>query len=193
MATATTTKKVTLDDLIQYLAESRKLLDEEMAARVREREADMAAWEAKLDKSMEKFTNSEVEIVEHLITPNVFKKFSDFGFTFTETTRNHVLTDGHGHTLAEIDAEFHNGQDIMVVEVKAHPGTDDVGRLIKNMTLLRDMNKFPGKNLYGSLAGAVVSDLVRDEAIKAGFFVLCQSGDTMQIMPDDKSFKPKRW
>jgi hypothetical protein len=148
---------------------------------------------AKLDQKIGRVTGSFGEVIEHLIMPNVLAKFRALGFTFNEIYRNHQIQRNDGTTAAEIDAEFHNGEAIMIVEVKAHPDTDDVGRLLKKMSVLREFNKFPDKKLYGALAAAVIGNDVRDKAIGSGFYVLEQSGDTMQILPADKDFRPKEW
>ena len=162
----------------------------------KEREASDRRWEQRmerLDRQMGKVTSSFGEVIEHLVTPNVMKKFRKLGFTFNDSFRGHQIQDAVGKTRGEIDVEFHNGTDIMVVEVKAHPDRDDVGRLIKKMTILRELEKYPGKALYGALAAAVITDEVRDLAIGHGFYVLEQSGDTMRILPADTAFKPKQW
>ncbi|MDR2865296.1 MAG: hypothetical protein LBV68_06800, partial [Spirochaetaceae bacterium] len=88
---------------------------------------------------------------------------------------------------------FQNGEDIMIVEVKTHPTTDDIVRHAKRMTLLQTRDMYPGLNLYGAIAAAVIDDETREAAIEQGFYVLEQSGDTMKILPDDPDFKPRRW
>jgi hypothetical protein len=51
----------------------------------------------------------------------------------------------------------------------------------------KDMRKF-----YGAVAGAVISKGVREFALKNGFYVIAQSGDTMTIdVPE--GFTPKAW
>ncbi|MDR2865470.1 MAG: hypothetical protein LBV68_07680, partial [Spirochaetaceae bacterium] len=84
-------------------------------------------------------------------------------------------------------------EDIMIVEVKTHPGTDDIVRHTKRMTLLQTQNIYPGLKLYGAIAAAVIDDETRNYAIGQGFYVLEQSGDTMKILPDDPDFEPRRW
>ncbi|MDR2864702.1 MAG: hypothetical protein LBV68_03720, partial [Spirochaetaceae bacterium] len=96
-------------------------------------------------------------------------------------------------TLTEIDTVFQNGDDIMIVEVKTHPTTDDIVRHTKRMALLQARNMYPGLKLYGAIAAAVIDDETRNYAIGQGFYVLEQSGDTMKILPDDPDFKPRRW
>jgi hypothetical protein len=49
-----------------------------------------------------------------------------------------------------------------------------------------------GRRLLGAVAGAIAPEEVKAFAVKNGFFVLEQSGDTVRIsVPAD--FKPKEW
>ncbi|MDR2864319.1 MAG: hypothetical protein LBV68_01750 [Spirochaetaceae bacterium] len=146
-----------------------------------------------IDKRLGKLTNRIGEIIEHLVTPNVLEKFKKMGFSFNRTARNIYIQDKDGKTLTEIDTVFQNGEDVMIVEVKTHPTTDDIVRHAKRMTLLQTQNMYPGLNLYGAIAAAVIDDETRNFAIEQGFYVLEQSGDTMKILPDDPDFKPKKW
>jgi hypothetical protein len=45
----------------------------------------------------------------------------------------------------------------------------------------------------GAIAGGIVRDSVKDYALKNGFYVLEQSGDTMSIAAVPEAWKPKRW
>ncbi|MDR2864720.1 MAG: hypothetical protein LBV68_03810 [Spirochaetaceae bacterium] len=146
-----------------------------------------------IDKRLGKLTNRIGEIIEHLVTPNVLEKFKKMGFSFDSTARNIQIQDKDGKTLTEIDTVFQNGEDLMIVEVKTHPTTDDIGRHIKRMTQLKTHKRYAGLNLYGAIAAAVIDGETRNYAIEQGFYVLEQSGDTMKILPDDPDFKPKRW
>jgi hypothetical protein len=185
------------------LEEERRRREAALEEERKRREASQKAWEisqkawdarmADLDKRLGKVTNSLGEIVEHLVTPNVLSKFKTLGFTFTETTRRHEVTNRDGKVVAELDVEFHNGEDVMIVEVKTQPTTRDVGRFAKVLEMLRTLGKFPGKNLYGAIAGAVFGSAAREKAIRYGFYVLEQSGDTMQIAPDITRDKARVW
>ncbi|MDR2864256.1 MAG: hypothetical protein LBV68_01435 [Spirochaetaceae bacterium] len=180
----------------------RRQEEAEENARKKQEEADRRQQEAaflaeqrmkQIDKRLGKLTNRVGEIIEHLITPNVLEKFKKMGFSFSRTARNIYIQDKDGKTLTEIDTVFQNGEDIMIVEVKTHPTTDDIIRHAKRMILLKTQNMYPGLNLYGAIAAAVIDDETREAAIGQGFYVLEQSGDTMKILPDDPDFKPKRW
>jgi hypothetical protein len=62
------------------------------------------------------------------------------------------------------------------------------------MEKLRDYGDEHGdkRKLLGAVAGAVASKEVKDFAVKSGFFVLEQSGDTIRISVP-KGFTPREW
>jgi hypothetical protein len=71
----------------------------------------------------------------------------------------------------------------------------DIEEHIKRMEILR---RYPHRfrdgrvKLLGALAGAIVTEPVRDHIIKNGFFLLEQSGDTMLVNVPE-GFKPREW
>jgi hypothetical protein len=82
----------------------------------------------------------------------------------------------------------------MAVEIKGKLLQKDVNDHLKRMKILHDYGNEHGdtRKLLGAVAGAVVRKDARDYAIKNGFYVIEQSGDTVKIeMP--KGFKPKTW
>jgi hypothetical protein len=94
----------------------------------------------------------------------------------------------------EIDLFLENGDCAVAVEVKANLKTDDVSDHMNRMEKLRvyaDARK-DARKFYGAVAGAVMSKEAREFALKNGFYVIAQSGDTMTIdVPEN--FKPKAW
>jgi len=80
------------------------------------------------------------------------------------------------------------------VEVKARPHQADVEHHIKRMELLS--HRYAARNdkrtLLGAVAGAIMSNTVRDYIQKKGFYAIEQSGDTVKInIPE--GFKPRKW
>jgi hypothetical protein len=132
--------------------------------------------------------------VEHLVAPNLVKKFNAFGFNFTKYGPNLAISDKSRNIAAEVDIFLENGDCAIAVEVKAQLKIDDIKEHVERMETLRryasarqDTRKF-----YGAVAGAIIHDSVREYALKTGFFVVSQSGDTMKINVP-KGFKPRAW
>ena len=146
------------------------------------------------DKLVGKLSNRFGELAEHLVVPNIKEKFKTRGFTFEEISPNKRIEDAFGNRIVEIDILLENSDTVMVVEVKAKPGEKDVDEHIDRMNLLRrradarqDKRKF-----YGSIAGAIINNEVRNYILKSGFYVIEQTGDTVKINTP-KGFKPREW
>jgi hypothetical protein len=96
--------------------------------------------------------------------------------------------------IAEFDILLENGESSIGVEVKAKPSCSDVADHVQRLNVLRrnkDKNGAKRKS-YGALAGAIMPSDVRTVALKAGFYVIVQTGDTVMIdVPE--GFTPKAW
>ncbi|MCL2067551.1 MAG: hypothetical protein FWG99_08815 [Treponema sp.] len=132
------------------------------------------------DRQISRLGNRFGELAEHLVAPNIKEKFRDLGFKFEQISLDHSIYDGNGRCLAEIDILLENGDIAMVVEVKAKPRENDVDEHVKRIEVLRrradarnDRRKF-----QGAIAGAIMSDSVRNYAHKAGFYIVEQTGVT---------------
>jgi hypothetical protein len=147
------------------------------------------------DKKIGELGNRFGELAEHLVAPSIMRKFNDLGFQFNDRSENHeICEDGNPNLSTELDILLENGEIAIAVEVKAKPKQADVDEHISRMEILRrkadrhnDTRKF-----RGAIAGAIMIDAVRNYAIKKGFYVIEQSGDTVLInIPE--GFKPREW
>ncbi|MDR1352294.1 MAG: hypothetical protein LBK05_03335, partial [Treponema sp.] len=80
------------------------------------------------------------------------------------------------------------------VEVKTKPTVEDVKDHIGRMEKLRRYADGHGdsRRLMGAVAGAIFPDGVKSFALKSGFYVIEQAGDTAKIdVPD--GFIPREW
>jgi len=133
------------------------------------------------------------EMVEHLVAPSIKEKFRALNFNFDHISQNHQISD-NGRTLAEIDLLLENGDIVIAVEVKSKPLEKDVDRHIQRMEILRQKAdiRHDDRKYQGAIAGAIMSDEVRNYAHKAGFYVIEQTGDTVKInIPE--MFKAREW
>ncbi|MDR0706557.1 MAG: hypothetical protein LBF60_01590, partial [Treponema sp.] len=130
------------------------------------------------------------------VSPNLLKKFNALGYAFGKSGPHIKYEDVNtGKTLAEVDVQLENGGCVLAVEVKTNPTTDDVDGHVKRMEVLRRYADFHNdkRDYLGAIAGGIMSESVRNYALKRGFYVLEQSGDTMNIAATPESWKPKRW
>jgi hypothetical protein len=174
------------EDFDRGMRESR----EEFDRRMQETDRRIQETNQQLGKLGRKFGSA----VEHLVAPNLVEKFNALGFTFTKYGPNVAISDKARHLAAEIDLFLENGDCAIAVEVKAQLKIDDVKEHVERMETLRryadarqDARKF-----YGAVAGAIIHDNVKEYALKTGFYVVSQSGDTMKIdVPE--GFEPREW
>ena len=145
------------------------------------------------DKLIGDLGNRFGEMVEHLVAPSIKEKFNALNFNFDHISQNHKITD-NDRTLAEIDLLLENGNLAIAVEVKANPAQKDVDNHVRRMEVLRQKaDENNDKHKYqGAIAGAIMSDEVRNYAHKTGFYVIEQTGDTVRInIPE--GFEARVW
>jgi len=134
------------------------------------------------------------EIIEYMIAPDLPAKFRKLGFTFKNSTIRQDVSDGT-RVLTDIDILLEDGDSVMLVGAKACPTVYDVKELLKNMKIVQQHppRSVRGAKMYGAIAGAVVKDNVKKAAFEAGFYVVMQTGDNVEIVPPPDNFVAKYW
>ncbi|MDR2756986.1 MAG: hypothetical protein LBC20_14910 [Planctomycetaceae bacterium] len=191
--------------------ERRKLAAEEERKEAAERLKKLEAVVERTSRTVERTsrsiddTNKKVghldlrfgELVEHLIAPGISDRFSELGYCFDEVTHPFGFKfKQDGIVVAQADILLENQDTIVVVEIKAKPDSNDVQNFTTKMFAIRgyfEQNPTQNKKiLLGALAGAIFPKHVKQLAIKFGFFVITQRGDTVKIeVPKD--FEPRKF
>jgi hypothetical protein len=146
------------------------------------------------DRKISKLGSRIGDLVEELILPNILEKFSKLGYVFGKVAPNVRYRDSRGVYITEVDILLENGDTVLAVEVKTALTDTDVRDHLRRMEKLRSYadEHQDKRKLLGAVAGAIASEEVKAFAIKNGFFVLEQSGDTVKISVP-KDFKPREW
>jgi hypothetical protein len=176
---------------IKEVAEQQK----ENAEQQRENARLMEERDKRLDKQIGKLGNRFGELVEHLVAPNIKEKFNELGFRFTRTAMDVEIEDPEDpEGSTEVDVLLENGDIAVAVEVKSKPNDKDVNDHIRRMRILRrNADKKQDKRRYqGAIAGAVMSKEIRRYILKKGFYIIEQTGDTVQITIP-RGFKAREW
>jgi hypothetical protein len=137
-----------------------------------------------LDRKMGELGKKLGSIVEHMMIPNIKEKFGRLGYTFEKSSPNVLIEDRINKIYAEIDIFLENGDCAMVVEVKTQPNNNDIRDHVKRMEKVRryaDLRQDKRK-LYGAVAGAIIPENVKEHGLKEGFYIIEQSGDTVNIV-----------
>jgi hypothetical protein len=146
------------------------------------------------DRKISKLGGRLGELVEHLVSPNILEKFNDLGFQFGKTGTDVRFKDLQGSLIAEVDILLENGDVALAVEVKTKLTIPNVQEHISRMEKLRRYADSHGdrRKLMGAVAGAIIAEGVKPFALKNGFYVLVQAGDTVKIdIPP--GFSPREW
>ena len=146
------------------------------------------------DRKISKLGSRIGDLVEELIVPNILEKFNKLGYVFGKVARRVRYQDARGEHIAEVDLQLEDGDTVLAGEVKTQLTIADVREHLKRMEKLRRYADEHGdrRKLLGAVAGAIASKEVKAFAVKSGFFVLEQSGDTIRISVPE-GFKPREW
>jgi hypothetical protein len=147
-----------------------------------------------LSKQMGGLHRSFGDLAEYPLASNLVTKFRELHYVFTQSAHEVKFQDSNGSTLTEVDVWLENEDYVMAVEIKEKLLKRDVDEHLQRMAILQGYGSDHGdkRKLLGAVAGGILRKDARDYAIKSGFYVIEQSGDTLKIeMP--KGFKPKTW
>jgi predicted nuclease with TOPRIM domain len=177
------------------IAETNRL-QKETAEQMKEtdRRMEETARQMKLtDKKIGDLGNRFGELAEHMVGPSINEKFNALGYHFDAMSPNREVFSPDGKS-AEIDIYLENDEFSIAIEVKSKPLEKDVDRHVERMGIIRRHadKHHDTRKLQGAIAGAIMAETVRNYALKAGFYVITQSGDTVEIdVPE--GFKPREW
>jgi predicted nuclease with TOPRIM domain len=190
-------KQKELAEIQKELAESQK----ELAESQKETDRQMQESGRRMDELSEK-TNKKLgelgrrfgEIVEHLIAPNLIEKLNTMNFDFRIASPNRKYYDSKHQELAEVDVLLENTKIVMAIEVKSKLLASHVQDHLERMDILRAYaDEHDDRRVWlGAVGGALLATDARKAALKAGFYLIEQSGDTVMISVPE-GFKPKEW
>jgi hypothetical protein len=123
---------------------------------------------------------------------NIREKFDVRGYSCTSTHTK--ICDNNGKIMAEFDVLLDYSDFVMAVGVTSQPTEEHVREHVQRMEVLwRYADEHgDGRKHIGAIAGAIINEQVRRYALKSGFYVIEQSGDTVKIDAPE-GFKPKEW
>jgi hypothetical protein len=156
------------------------------------KETDRAVKEA--SRIVGDLSNKLGIVVEHLVLANIKEKFNALGYEFTKAGPSVLIEDFKKRIITQIDAMLENGEFALAVEVKTQLNVSHVDEHVERMEKLRRYADDRGdtRKFLGAVAGAIVADNVKVYALKKGFYVIRQSGDTVTI-ENPQGFEPKTW
>jgi predicted nuclease with TOPRIM domain len=138
--------------------------------------------------------NSIGALVEHLMTPDLTKKFKALGYTFTRFSRDTVLDDHAKNMLAEADMMLENGEYVLLVEVKTQLREEHVAAHSERMSIFgRHADEHGDKRKFlGAIAAPAIEGHLLQMVYDAGFYPITASEDSVEVH-SPQGFKPKEW
>jgi hypothetical protein len=171
---------------------------QETGRQIEETNRQLRKSKKELDRKMGELGNRFGELAEHLVAPNIQAKFTAMGCQIDAYAPGLTIRDHDDQALAELDLFLQSADYVIAVEVKAKPLEKDVDAHIRRLEILRRWvdkthDVFVGhRKIRGAVAGAIVGDEVRQYVLKAGFYMILQTGDTVKIAIPE-GFVPREW
>ncbi len=159
--------------------------------RVAEQQEVNAKKIEQLSDTVNALTGKWGKFVEGLVVPGAVRIFKERGIDVERTSiRNKVRRNGEE---MEIDVLLENEEYIVAIEVKSTLKVEDVNEHIEKLRRFREFfPRFKEQKLIGAVAGIVIEEEADKYAYRRGLFVIGQTGETVNILNDEK-FKPKLW
>ncbi|MBF0134775.1 MAG: DUF3782 domain-containing protein [Magnetococcales bacterium] len=132
------------------------------------------------------------EFVEGLVAPACETLFAQRGIPIHQVSP-HVKAALPGNRHMEIDLLVANTDVVALVEVKSRLTSEDVREHQTRMAEFKEF--FPiyaDKRAMGAMAGILIDKDVDRHVMNAGFFLIVQSGDSVQLA-NDMDFVPRVW
>jgi hypothetical protein len=187
------------DLIVKETARQMKETDRQMKEtdrQMKETDRQMKETDRKMketDRKMGDLGNRFGELAEHLVAPNIMEKFNALGYDFDDISTGRRVKCPNGDSM-EVDILLENETYSIAVEVKAKAKDQDIDHHIKRLEFLRrykDKHR-DSRKLLGAIAGAIMPESVRNYALKAGLYVIEQTGDTVKI-DSPPEFIPREW
>ncbi|MDR0610045.1 MAG: DUF3782 domain-containing protein [Planctomycetaceae bacterium] len=183
------------DRKIEKLSETLEKYAEERREATKNLNEQIQKTSTEMHKAIGELSNRFGEVAEHLVAPGIAARLNELGYHFDTVFEHGLKISENGQVITEVDVLLENEKTIAAVEIKVKPTVHDVKRHLKRMETVRqhfERLRDPRKIFIGGIAGAVFPNAAKDAAIKAGFYVFTQCGDTITIdVPN--GFKPREF
>jgi len=114
------------------------------------------------------------DVIELVLIPGICPAMNKHGHDFDRIAPNMALRK-NGKDYVQADLLLYNTTEVMAVEIKTRLDAEDVEEHIKRLRKLRaieDKLDITGRTLYGAVAGIVIDEQARKNALQAGLYVI---------------------
>ena len=190
------TSPLTYEGILELFRQTDQRIDrkfQEVAEQIEKTNQEVAEQIKKTNQDVGSLTSRIGEIVENMIGGgNIVKQFQALNIAIHSHCRDKTFGTRGTSESGQIDVFLENGGFVILIEVKTKPTQDDVREHIERMKKYRLYGN-DKRRILGAIAGAVVPDKVAEFAHKKGIFVIVQSGEAVEIIPQPEGFTAKEW
>ncbi|RLD50121.1 MAG: hypothetical protein DRJ05_20035 [Bacteroidetes bacterium] len=137
------------------------------------------------------FTSQWGKLIESLVEGDLLNVLTSRGISATETSERRK-GNRNGENF-EFDIIAHNGDEIVIVEVKTTLRPDDVNDYQQTMKKAKIyLPEYANKTIYGAMAYIKADGHADRMAEKKGFFVIRATGNSAAIV-NQKDFEPRKF
>ncbi len=166
-------------------------LDNELKLSKKETELMFRATERKLNKLIYSFEDQWGRLIESLIEGGLVKLMNSRGIEVHRTSTR-VTGDYKGRQY-EFDIIAHNGNEIVIVEVKSGLNVKKVKEILEELSQVKIwLHEYKNYKIYGALAYLKSNEESTKFAERQGLFVIKATGDTSRII-NQEDFIAKTW
>jgi len=185
---------LTYENVLELFAETNKQIGESNR-KAEEIDKRIEKVNKELSRKIADLGNTLGRFAEEQVRADLIDKFDKWGIPVHAVTNHFVQKNDANDFLYEVDILVYNSQYVVALEVKNTLKKDHVD---EHLERLEKIQSFPmvglsGKKLLGGVAAMIIGEGVGKYAESKGLFVLKPSGDTVKIVNDRKTFKPKEW
>ena len=149
------------------------------------------------NKDVGGLTSSIGEIVANMVRGNIIEKFEALGYhNLDDYCEKKKFKNKKLGIKGEIDIFLENGEIAILIEVKTTLEVRDVRDHIERLEKFRrytDARGVDSRRFIGAVAGGIVNGDAADFALESGLYVIVQSGDAVEILPQPEGFTAKKW
>ena len=108
-----TAETVTFEKVWAALMENREQL-KESDRQWQETREQMKEEMNETKRIISKLGNRFGDMIEHMVVPNITKKFKELNYTFEQVSKDHKISDASGNCIVEVDILLENGDTVKI-------------------------------------------------------------------------------
>ncbi|TAN50423.1 MAG: hypothetical protein EPN21_08975 [Methylococcaceae bacterium] len=196
------TAHTTLDDIWQLFRETDRIIKEfsketdrkiqETDRKFQETDRSFRESDRKLNKLEDLFTSQWGRLMESLVEGDLVNILNRRGLAIGDTTTRLKGRRPDGGNF-EFDILAHNGQEMVVIEVKTTLRPQDVKKFIDKLNHIKQwVPRYANNTIYGGVAWLTAAAGAGEMAESRGLFSIRATGDSAAIV-NSQTFHPRSW